>query len=110
MFFSGFAAILKVPGLTGADIDLSLFKLSIQTFDPWFVGVIGGAGVLTALVPGSMILIAATTFIANDLVRPLSPKISEDTVTLVARASFRSSRSSPSCSRCKADRRSSRCC
>ena len=48
VFFSGFAAILKVPGLTGADIDLSLFKLSIQTFDPWFVGVIGAAGVLTA--------------------------------------------------------------
>ena len=48
--------MLKVPGLKGGDIDLSLFRLSLQTFDPWFVGVIGAAGVLTALVPGSMIL------------------------------------------------------
>ena len=55
VFFVGFAAILKVPGLKGPDIDLSLLRLSIQTFDPWFVGVIGAAGVLTALVPGSMI-------------------------------------------------------
>ena len=56
VFFVGFAAVLKVPGLTGGEVDLALFRISIQTFDPWFVGVIGGAGVLTALVPGSLIL------------------------------------------------------
>ena len=69
VFFVGFAATLKVPGLKGSDIDLSLFRLSLQTFDPWFVGVIGAAGVLTALVPGSMILNAAATLIANDIYR-----------------------------------------
>ena len=61
VFFVGFAAILQVPGLTGADIDLALFRLSVKTFDPWFVGMIGAAGVLTALVPGSMILMTAAT-------------------------------------------------
>ncbi|WP_322103039.1 sodium:solute symporter [Paraburkholderia sp. J41] len=69
VFFCGFAAVLKVPGLKGGDIDLSLFRLSLQTFDPWFVGVIGAAGVLTALVPGSMILTTASTLIANDVYR-----------------------------------------
>ncbi|AKJ68751.1 sodium:solute symporter [Pandoraea thiooxydans] len=69
VFFVGFAAVLKVPGLKGGDIDLSLFKLSIQTFDPWFIGVIGAAGVLTALVPGSMILMSASTLLANDIYR-----------------------------------------
>ncbi len=69
VFIAGFAAVLKVPGLKGSDIDLSLFKISLQTFDPWFVGVIGAAGVLTALVPGSMILNAAATLIANDIYR-----------------------------------------
>ncbi|CAG4893309.1 sodium:solute symporter family protein [Paraburkholderia gardini] len=69
VFFVGFAAVLKVPGLKGGDIDLSLFRLSIQTFDPWFVGVIGAAGVLTALVPGSMILTSASTLLANDVYR-----------------------------------------
>ena len=77
--------ILKVPGLTGGDVDLSLFKLSIQTFDPWFVGVIGAAGVLTALVPGSIILVTAATLIANDVLRPLMPALPDDRVTLTAR-------------------------
>ncbi|HEY1941055.1 MAG TPA: sodium:solute symporter family protein [Roseiarcus sp.] len=86
VFFCGFAAILQVPGLAGPDIDLSLFKLAIRTFDPWFVGVIGAAGVLTALVPGSLILLSAATLIANDLVRPLSPGLSEDAVALIARS------------------------
>jgi SSS family solute:Na+ symporter len=69
VFFVGFAATLQVPGLTGSDIDLALFKLSVKTFDPWFVGVIGATGVFTALVPGSMILITAATLIANNLYR-----------------------------------------
>jgi SSS family solute:Na+ symporter len=69
VFFVGFAAVLQVPGLTGTQIDLALFKLSIASFDPWFVGVIGAAGVLTALVPGSMILLTASTLLANNIYR-----------------------------------------
>ncbi|MGH8819755.1 MAG: sodium:solute symporter family protein, partial [Rhodoferax sp.] len=69
VFFVGFAAILKVPGLTGGHIDLALFKLSVQTFDPWVVGIIGAAGILTALVPGSLILISASTLLSNDIYR-----------------------------------------
>jgi SSS family solute:Na+ symporter len=68
-FLVGFAAILQVPGLKGTDIDLALFKLSVKTFDPWVVGIIGAAGVLTALVPGSMILMTAATLVANNLYR-----------------------------------------
>ncbi|MDP4024815.1 sodium:solute symporter [Methylobacterium sp. NEAU 140] len=73
VFMVGFVAVLQVPGLTGPDVDLALFKLSLQSFPPWFVGVIGATGVLTALVPGSMILISGATLIANNLVRPLRP-------------------------------------
>ena len=86
-FFVGFAAVLKVPGLKGGEVDLALFRLSIQTFDPWFVGVIGGAGVLTALVPGSLILIAAATLFANDILAPLAGVTNPDRVALIARAS-----------------------
>jgi SSS family solute:Na+ symporter len=86
VFFVGFAAALKVPGLKGGDIDLSLFKLSLQTFDPWFVGVIGAAGVLTALVPGSMILTTASTLLANDIYRGLVQRnASDETVAKLAR-------------------------
>jgi SSS family solute:Na+ symporter len=69
VFFVGFAAILRVPGLSGGDIDLALLNLSLQTFDPWFVGVIGAAGLLTALVPGAMILTTASTILASDVYR-----------------------------------------
>jgi len=86
VFFVGFAAALKVPGLKGGDIDLSLFKLSLQTFDPWFVGVIGAAGVLTALVPGSMILTTASTLLANDIYRGLVQRnASDEAVAKLAR-------------------------
>lgn len=85
VFFVGFAAILRVPGLRGSEIDLSLLRLSVQTFDPWFVGVIGAAGVLTALVPGSMILISAATLLANNIFRLFRPQASNATITSVAR-------------------------
>jgi SSS family solute:Na+ symporter len=85
VFFVGFAAILQVPGLQGSAIDLSLLRLSVQTFDPWFVGVIGAAGVLTALVPGSMILIAAATLLANNIFRYMHPQATEASISLLAR-------------------------
>jgi solute:Na+ symporter, SSS family len=83
-FFIGFAAILQVPGLKGGDIDLALFKLSVKTFDPWFVGVIGAAGVLTALVPGSMILMTAATLLANNVYRAFRRSASEQHVLNLA--------------------------
>ncbi|WP_159009196.1 sodium:solute symporter [Bradyrhizobium sp. S69] len=88
MLFSmlvGFTAVLKVPGLTGGQIDLALLRLSIATFDPWFVGVIGAAGVLTALVPGSMMLIAASTLFANNIYRKLMPETEGRSVSRIAK-------------------------
>jgi solute:Na+ symporter, SSS family len=61
-------------------------KLSIKTFDPWFVGCIGAAGVLTALVPGSMMLIAASTLVAKNIYREILPSTSERALTVVAKA------------------------
>ena len=86
VFLVGFAAILQVPGLKGGEIDLALFRLSIKSFDPWFVGVIGAAGVLTALVPGSMILMTAAALLANNIVRVARPDMPERTVGVFARA------------------------
>ncbi len=56
MYLVGFSAITVIPGLTGPAADLALFRIAKLTFDPWFVGVIGGVGLLTAVVPGAMIL------------------------------------------------------
>ena len=81
----GFAAVLKVPGLTGGQIDLALLRLSIQTFDPWFVGIIGAAGMLTALVPGSMMLIATSTLLAKNIYGKLDPRASQPAIGRAAR-------------------------
>jgi solute:Na+ symporter, SSS family len=85
VFFVGFAATLQVPGLAGSDIDLALFKLAVKTFDPWFVGVIGATGVLTALVPGSMILMTAATLIANNLYRAVNPSADDRQISRLAK-------------------------
>jgi SSS family solute:Na+ symporter len=85
VFMVGFAAILKVPGLKGADVDLALFQLSLQAFPSWFVGIIGATGVLTALVPGSMILMSAATLIANNLYRPLRPGATDAEISKLAK-------------------------
>ncbi|PEB53700.1 sodium:solute symporter [Bacillus pseudomycoides] len=85
VFFAGFAAILQVPGLKGADADLSLFRLAIQTFDPWFIGIIGSAGLLTALVPGSMLVMAASTLLAKNIYQVLAPSVSDQQVARAAK-------------------------
>src|SRR5262245_19988846 len=86
VFFTGFAAILKVPGLTGAQADLSLLKVTKLAFSPVVVGWIGAAGLLTALVPGSMILLTAATILAKNVYRPLARGASEQAVSRLARA------------------------
>jgi len=85
VFFTGFAAILQVPGLAGSQADLSLLKISKLSFPPVVVGVIGAAGLLTALVPGSMILLSAATILAKNVYRPLAPRTSERTIARLAR-------------------------
>src|SRR5262249_49468241 len=44
VLFVGFAAVLQVPGLRGADGDLALLRISKATFSPVVVGLIGAAG------------------------------------------------------------------
>lgn len=86
VFFTGFAAVLVVPGLTGADADLSLLRISRNTFGPSVLGLIGAAGLLTALVPGSMILISAATILAQNVYRPLAKGVSDRQVSVLARS------------------------
>jgi SSS family solute:Na+ symporter len=79
IFFAGFAAVLVVPRL--ADGDLSLLTVVQKSFPPWFLGVIGGSGALTAMVPASILLLSAATLFAKNFCRPmLAPSLSDDQV------------------------------
>ncbi|MGE7760343.1 sodium:solute symporter family protein [Peribacillus sp. NPDC097895] len=85
VFFIGFTAIMEIPGLQGADGDLSLLRLAIQTFDPWVIGVIGAAGLLTALVPASVMLMAASVGLTNSFFKVLVPAATEKQQLIVSR-------------------------
>jgi SSS family solute:Na+ symporter len=81
VFFIGFAAIGAVPGLTGSDVDLALLRVTKQTFGPWVLGLVGAAGLLTALVPGSLIMMSAATILAR-VVTSLAPASAEREVQI----------------------------
>jgi solute:Na+ symporter, SSS family len=82
--FAGFTAVLVVPGLS--DGDLALLTLVRQSFPPWFLGVVGGAGALTAMVPAAIFMLTASTLFAKNLYRPLiAPAMTDDQVARLAR-------------------------
>jgi solute:Na+ symporter, SSS family len=84
ILIAGFSALLLVPGLTNGD--MSLLMLARKTFPAWFLGVIGGAGALTAMVPSAIILLTASTLFAKNVFRPLfAPQMTEDKVAQLAK-------------------------
>ena len=68
---------MKVPGLQGADGDLSLLRLVMQTFDPWVVGVVGAAGLLTALVPVSVMIMSGAIGLMTGFYKLIRPKATD---------------------------------
>jgi SSS family solute:Na+ symporter len=84
IFFTGFTAFLVVPGLR--DGDLSLLTVVSKTFPAGMLGLIGGAGALTAMVPAAIIVLTASTLFAKNLVRPIfAPAMTDDHVARLAR-------------------------
>jgi SSS family solute:Na+ symporter len=84
IFIAGFAAVLLVPGLSNGD--MSLLMLARKSFPAWFLGVIGGAGALTAMVPAAIIILTASTLFAKNVYRPLfAPQMDEDKVAWLAK-------------------------
>jgi SSS family solute:Na+ symporter len=84
ILFAGFTAVMVVPGL--ANGDLALLTVVRKSFPPWFLGVVGGAGALTAMVPASIFILTAATLFAKNLYRPIfAPSMTDDQVAKLAR-------------------------
>jgi solute:Na+ symporter, SSS family len=84
VFFAGFTAVLVVPGLPNGD--LSLLTIVRSSFPAWFLGVIGGAGALAAMVPAAIFILTAATLFARNLYRPVfAPSMTDDQVQKLAR-------------------------
>jgi len=77
MFFVGFTALLVVPHL--ANGDMALLTIVRKTFPAWFLGIIGGAGALTAMVPAAVQILAAATLFVKNICRPMFAQTMSDT-------------------------------
>jgi SSS family solute:Na+ symporter len=85
LFFVGFTAILIMPGLKNGDMALLLTVR--QTFPPWLLGLVGGAGALTAMVPSAILILTAGTLFAKNFFRPLfAPSMTDAGVARLAKA------------------------
>jgi solute:Na+ symporter, SSS family len=84
LFFVGFTALLVMPNLKNPD--MALLATVRSTFSPWSLGVVGGAGALTAMVPAAILILTAGTLFAKNFVRPLfAPSMSDDAVAKLAK-------------------------
>jgi solute:Na+ symporter, SSS family len=84
IIFAGCAALLISPGLVNGD--LALLTAVRKTFPPWLLGVIGGAGALTAMVPAAIHILTASTLLAKNVYRPFfAPDASDEKIAGVAR-------------------------
>lgn len=82
--FAGCAAILVAPGLSNGD--LALLTAVRETFPAWLLGIIGGAGALTAMVPAAIHILTASTLIAKNVYRPcFAPDLSDEGTAWIAR-------------------------
>ena len=84
VFFVGFAALLLIPHLE--DPDMALLEVVKRTYPSWFLGFIGAAGAVTAMVPAAVLtLTAATLFAKNVLQQAVKPDMSDTSVAMVSR-------------------------
>jgi solute:Na+ symporter, SSS family len=84
VFFVGLSAVLVLPGLY--DSNLALLMIARKSFPAWFLGVIGGAGALTAMVSAAIQLLTGATLFAKNLCRPiLAPGMTDRRVGQLAK-------------------------
>jgi len=84
VFLVGFTALLVLPGLTKPDT--SFLALVDKTYPSWFVGFIGAAGAVTAMVPSAVLVLFAATLLAKNVYQTgFNPRASEDKVLRLSR-------------------------
>jgi len=81
----GFTALLVLPGLKNPDT--SFLSLVEKTYPPWFLGFVGAAGAVTAMVPASILLLFAATLLAKNVYQAVfEPGAGEAKVMRLSRA------------------------
>ena len=84
IFFVGFTALLVIPGL--ANGDMAFLDLVNKTYPSWFLGFVGAAGAVTAMVPAAiLVLFAAAQLSKNVYQAGINPRAKEETVMRLSR-------------------------
>lgn len=84
VFMVGFTALQVIPGLKNGD--LAFLELVNKTYPSWFMGFIGAAGAVTAMVPASVLVLFASTLLAKNVYQAsFSPRADETTILRLSR-------------------------
>jgi SSS family solute:Na+ symporter len=84
VFMVGFTALLVIPGL--ANGDTAFLDLVNKTYPSWFMGFVGAAGAVTAMVPSAILVLFAATLLAKNVYKAVfNPKAREEKVMRLSR-------------------------
>jgi SSS family solute:Na+ symporter len=81
----GLTALFVLPGLKNGDT--AFLAIVQKTYPSWFLGFVGAAGAVTAMVPASILVLFASTLLAKNVYQTgFRPAASEDTIMHLSRA------------------------
>lgn len=84
IFMVGFTALLVIPGLENGD--LAFLDLVNKTYPAWFMGFVGAAGAVTAMVPAAILVLFASTLVAKNVYQAgFKPQASDESVLRLSR-------------------------
>jgi SSS family solute:Na+ symporter len=80
----GFAALLIIPGLKNGD--MAFLEIVNKTYPSWFMGFVGAAGAVTAMVPAAILVLFGATLMAKNVYQTgFNPKASDESVMRLSR-------------------------
>lgn len=84
VFMVGFTALLVIPGMKNGD--MAFLALVNKTYPSWFLGFVGAAGAVTAMVPSAILVLFASILIAKNVYQAgFNPRASEERVMRLSR-------------------------
>jgi len=84
IFLVGFTALLVIPGLENGDT--AFLDLVNRSYPPWFMGFVGAAGAITAMVPAAILVLFAAAQLSKNVYRAgLNPRASDEAVMRLSR-------------------------
>ena len=84
IFIVGFTALLVIPGLENGD--LAFLALVNKTYPAWFMGFVGAAGAVTAMVPAAILVLFASTLVSKNIYKDgINPRASDEKVMRLSR-------------------------